>query len=48
MEWSGKQGYNDAPQQEWYSDLTGKHAGNVKNYGNLTFLRIFDAGHMVS
>lgn len=47
MEWSGKQGYNEAPQQEWYSDLTGKHAGNVKTFGNLTFLRIFDAGHMV-
>ncbi|CAO3648403.1 unnamed protein product [Mucor hiemalis] len=47
MEWSGKEGYNNAPEQKWFSDLTGEHAGSVKTYGNLTFLKIFDAGHMV-
>lgn len=47
MEWSGKEGYNAAIDEKWYSDLTGQHAGNVRSSGNLTFLRIFDAGHMV-
>ncbi|KAG2209772.1 hypothetical protein INT47_001920 [Mucor saturninus] len=47
MEWSGKEGYNAAVDEKWYSDLTGQHAGNVRSSGNLTFLRIFDAGHMV-
>lgn len=47
MEWSGKKGFNEAKDEKWYSDLTGKHAGNVRTHGNLTFLRIFDAGHMV-
>ncbi|GAA5815666.1 hypothetical protein MFLAVUS_009179 [Mucor flavus] len=47
MEWSGKEGYNAAVDEKWYSDLTGKHAGDVRSFNNLTFLRIFDAGHMV-
>ncbi|KAI9478049.1 MAG: Alpha/Beta hydrolase protein [Benjaminiella poitrasii] len=47
LDWSGKEGYNAAPFEKWYSDLTGQHAGDVRSYGNLTFLRIFDAGHMV-
>lgn len=47
MEWSGKEGYNAAVDEKWYSDLTGKHAGDVRSFDNLTFLRIFDAGHMV-
>ncbi|KAI8369176.1 Alpha/Beta hydrolase protein [Choanephora cucurbitarum] len=47
MKWSGQQGYNEAPVEKWYSDLTGQHAGDVRTFGNLTFLRVFDAGHMV-
>lgn len=47
MKWSGKQGYNDAPVQKWHSDFTGKHAGDVRTFQNLTFLRVFEAGHMV-
>lgn len=47
MEWAGQEGYNAATDEKWYSDLTGQHAGDVRTYGNLTFLRIFDAGHMV-
>lgn len=47
MEWSGKQGYNESPTEKWFSDLTGNHAGDVRTFENLTFLRIFDAGHMV-
>ena len=34
--------------QEWRSEtLEGKPAGLVKNFENFTFLRVFDAGHMV-
>ncbi|KAI8636895.1 Alpha/Beta hydrolase protein [Parasitella parasitica] len=47
MEWSGKQGYNNAPKEKWYSDFTGTQAGDVREFSNLTFLRIFNAGHMV-
>lgn len=47
MKWSGKQGYNDAPVQKWHSNFTGKHAGDVRTFQNLTFLRVFEAGHMV-
>jgi cathepsin A (carboxypeptidase C) len=48
MEWSGKEGYNAARKKQWFSDLTGQYAGDTHSYGNLTFLRIFDAGHMVN
>lgn len=48
MDWSGKDGYNAAVNEKWYSDLTGRYAGDVRSYKNFTFLRIFDAGHMVS
>lgn len=47
MKWNGQEGYNAAPTEPWYSDLTGKHAGDVRSFGNLTFLKIFEAGHMV-
>ncbi|KAG1192299.1 hypothetical protein G6F70_009226 [Rhizopus microsporus] len=47
MKWSGQEGYNAAPTEPWYSDLTGKHAGDVRSFGKLTFLKIFEAGHMV-
>ncbi|CAI4959433.1 CFC_HP_G0070130.mRNA.1.CDS.1 [Saccharomyces cerevisiae] len=31
----------------WVSKETGEELGQVKNYGPFTFLRIYDAGHMV-
>lgn len=47
MRWKGKIGYIRAPILPWYSTLTGKHAGDVRTFENLTFLKVFGAGHMV-
>ncbi|KAI8996993.1 Alpha/Beta hydrolase protein [Pilobolus umbonatus] len=47
MDWSGRDGYNDAQSLPYYSDLTGQHAGDVRTYDKLTFLKVFNAGHMV-
>ncbi|KAG1047184.1 hypothetical protein G6F43_010356 [Rhizopus delemar] len=47
MRWKGKIGYIRAPVLPWYSTLTGKHAGDVRTFENLTFLKVFGAGHMV-
>lgn len=45
LEWSGSKGFSKAPVRKWKVD--GKHAGDVKNYENFTFLRVFGGGHMV-
>ena len=47
MEWPGKKGYGEASVDPWYNKATLKEAGEVRSYNNLTFLRVFDAGHMV-
>jgi cathepsin A (carboxypeptidase C) len=47
LEWYGKKEYNAAEVQDWYSQLSGKYAGQLRSYDKLTFLRVFDAGHMV-
>ncbi|KAI8140338.1 Alpha/Beta hydrolase protein [Fennellomyces sp. T-0311] len=47
MKWPGQQGYRDAKDLPWYNQKTLQPAGEVRSYGNLTFLRVFDAGHMV-
>lgn len=44
LQWSGSRGFAKAPIRKW--EVDGEHAGNVKNYDNFTFLRIFGAGHM--
>ncbi|KAI9277814.1 Alpha/Beta hydrolase protein [Sporodiniella umbellata] len=47
MKWPGQKGYQQAPTEPWYSDLTGQKAGEVRSFGNLTYLKIYEAGHMV-
>ncbi|KAI9499237.1 Alpha/Beta hydrolase protein [Zychaea mexicana] len=47
MEWPGKQGYGQAADEPWYNEKTFKQAGEVRSHDGLTFLRVFDAGHMV-
>ncbi|KAJ2998256.1 hypothetical protein HDV02_004676 [Globomyces sp. JEL0801] len=47
MEWKGKIGFNSAPDRVWNSKLTGKLAGEYRTYQNLTFLKVFEAGHAV-
>ena len=45
LEWSGKAGFNAAEFKDWA--VGGASAGLARTYGGLTFLRVFDAGHMV-
>jgi cathepsin A (carboxypeptidase C) len=47
LEWSGKTDYANAKDKTWFSWLTFEEAGEARSAGNLTFLRVFDSGHMV-
>ncbi|CDK27331.1 unnamed protein product [Kuraishia capsulata CBS 1993] len=47
LEWSGKDEFASAPLTPWYTLDSLNYAGDVKNYQNFTFARVFDAGHMV-
>lgn len=46
LEYSGHEIYEKIPLRPWFTE-SGKLAGEVKNYDIFTFLRIYDAGHMV-
>ncbi len=46
LEWSGSAGFNAAPVQNWTLD-DGSVAGELRTFGGFSFLRVFDAGHMV-
>ncbi|CAH6719348.1 carboxypeptidase Y [[Candida] jaroonii] len=45
LEWSGSVGFSSASVNKWKNGKT--HAGDVKNFKNFTFLRVFGGGHMV-
>ncbi|KAK2643448.1 hypothetical protein Ddye_025211 [Dipteronia dyeriana] len=45
MEWSGQKEFGTAPTVPFKVD--GAEAGQMKNHGPLTFLKVHDAGHMV-
>lgn len=45
LPWKNSENFANEKITKWYTD--GEHTGNFKNYDNLTFLRIFDGGHMV-
>lgn len=47
LQWSGYITYQNAETRNWTSKIDGQDAGTVKSNGLLTFLRVFDAGHMV-
>ncbi|CAG8650961.1 1680_t:CDS:1, partial [Scutellospora calospora] len=47
LEWTGKKDFNDAKVTRWITKDTGEHAGEARTFGGFTFLRIFEAGHMV-
>ncbi|KAJ3407021.1 hypothetical protein CcCBS67573_g00130 [Chytriomyces confervae] len=47
LEWSGKDGFNAAPESEWVSEKTGKKAGMFRTFENLSYLTVYEAGHMV-
>ena len=45
VDWEGTAEFNSAPYNVW--EVDGVAAGELKQYKNLKFLRIYDAGHMV-
>ncbi|KAJ1532677.1 hypothetical protein HK096_006326 [Nowakowskiella sp. JEL0078] len=47
IDWEGKEGFNNAEDEEWVSEITGKPAGNFRTFGGLTYLQVYEAGHMV-
>jgi cathepsin A (carboxypeptidase C) len=47
LEWSGKDKFNKAKDITWTSHKTGVAAGEWRMAGNLAFLRVYEAGHMV-
>jgi len=45
MKWPGQNAYNSAPDVDWI--VNNKVAGQSKSVPGLTFLKVYDAGHMV-
>ncbi|KAI9483699.1 MAG: Alpha/Beta hydrolase protein [Benjaminiella poitrasii] len=45
LDWIGQVDFNEAEDKDWISYVSGARAGLVKSYLNLTFVRIFNAGH---
>lgn len=45
LEWSGKANFNAAQSHTWTAG--GQNAGEAKSANGLTFLRVYEAGHMV-
>ncbi|CCF60031.1 hypothetical protein KAFR_0I02520 [Kazachstania africana CBS 2517] len=47
LPWKHHEEFSKQPVRDWTAEATGEVAGEVKSYDKLTFLRIFDGGHMV-
>lgn len=53
LEWKGSEGFNAAKERHFFAEDTNMagaepvDAGIVRSFGNFTFLRAFNAGHMV-
>ena len=46
--WDGQQEFQNSHMRGWLSpSLDNKAAGSVKTFENFSFMRVFDAGHMV-
>jgi cathepsin A (carboxypeptidase C) len=45
VEWSGQSHFNTTSYKDWI--VNGQAAGQLKKYNNLSFLRVYNAGHMV-
>lgn len=45
VEWSGQKGFQAAQYKDW--TVNGQPAGQLKEFQNLKFLRVYNAGHMV-
>ncbi|CCK70416.1 carboxypeptidase C PRC1 KNAG_0E01520 [Huiozyma naganishii CBS 8797] len=47
LPWKHDKEFAKQPIRKWKAKLTGEHAGEVKSFDKLTYLRVFDGGHMV-
>lgn len=47
LDWAGGDGFRATPLVDW-SPMDGPAAGLSRSYGGLTFLQVYEAGHMVS
>ncbi|KAH3686923.1 hypothetical protein WICPIJ_002084 [Wickerhamomyces pijperi] len=47
LDWSESDTYKNEYLKPWMGGIDGSEAGQVKSFGGLTFLRVYDAGHMV-
>jgi len=47
LDWYGKDAFNEADDFAWKSKLTGRDAGEFRTFDGLTYLRVYEAGHMV-
>lgn len=45
LEWDGQQAFQSEGDHPWM--VAGEQAGEARTHGGLTFLRVYDAGHMV-
>ncbi|KAJ3046478.1 hypothetical protein HK097_000830 [Rhizophlyctis rosea] len=47
LPWAGQDGFVKAQDLPWVSEKSSKKVGEFRTFGQLTFLRVFEAGHMV-
>ncbi|KAI8897204.1 Alpha/Beta hydrolase protein [Globomyces pollinis-pini] len=47
LEWEGQEAFNAAEDWKWTSKITKREAGEFRMAGNLAYLRVYEAGHMV-
>ncbi|KAI8825987.1 Alpha/Beta hydrolase protein [Fimicolochytrium jonesii] len=47
LEWDGAEEFQKAKDIPWISKSSGKQAGEIRTHDGFTFLRVYEAGHMV-
>jgi carboxypeptidase C (cathepsin A) len=47
MKWEGSEGWNAAEDVGWARDGDSEAAGTYATFGPLSFVKVYDAGHMV-
>lgn len=47
LDWPGQEGFNNAVPHSWGTNSTGQPGGLARTYGGLTFMQVYEAGHLV-
>lgn len=47
LPWKEAEGFSKAQVRPWKASLTGEKAGELKSFAQLSYLRVYDGGHMV-